>query len=76
MTRPGMSGERLYKEMARELRIAAFENERTRPWRTTLHTLYGGSSVPSAVLDLQFGNSERPRLTNIESFYDQQARRQ
>jgi integrase len=50
----------LYLEIADEVGIEVLENERSHMWRTTLHTLYGGS-VPTAVLDTQFGNSEQVR---------------
>lgn len=51
----------LYIEIAREVGIPAPNNERSHVWRTTLHTLYGGGTVPTAVLDSQFGNSEQVR---------------
>lgn len=51
----------LYLELAREVKVPILNNERSHVWRTTLHTLYGGSGVPTAVLDSQFGNSEQVR---------------
>lgn len=51
----------LYLQIAREVRIPVLETERSHVWRTTLHTLYGGGAVPTAVLDSQFGNSEQIR---------------
>lgn len=51
----------LYLQIAKDVRIPILENERSHVWRTTLHTLYGGSGVPTAVLDSQFGNSEEIR---------------
>lgn len=48
-------------EIAEQVGVKVLENERSHVWRTTLHTLYGGGTVPEAVLDSQFGNSEKNR---------------
>jgi len=50
----------LYLEIAEQTGVEILENERSHVWRTTLHTLYG-DAVPTAVLDSQFGNSEKVR---------------
>lgn len=48
----------LYKELAEELGIEAMANERSHMWRTTLRSHYEGK-VPAAVLNSQFGHSEK-----------------
>lgn len=48
----------LYVELADRLGIPALETERSHIWRTTLHALYDGTT-PAAVLNSQFGHSEK-----------------
>lgn len=46
----------LYLELAKDLKIAAFEKERSHIWRATLNTLLKGT-VPDAMLEAQFGHT-------------------
>lgn len=55
------SAAELYTSMAEALKIPLLNTERSHVWRTTLHTLYNDGTVPIAVLDTQFGNSEKVR---------------
>lgn len=54
------AAEAVYRRMGEELGIPILRTERSHMWRTTLHTLYK-DSVPEAVLDAQFGNSQQVR---------------
>lgn len=46
----------LYLELAEDLKITAFEKERSHIWRATLNTLLKGT-VPDAMLEAQFGHT-------------------
>ena len=46
----------LYLELAEDLKIAAFEKERSHIWRATLNTLLKGT-VPDVMLEAQFGHT-------------------
>ncbi|UYM06073.1 tyrosine-type recombinase/integrase [Solicola gregarius] len=48
----------LYQELAEELGIEVMANERSHMWRTTLRSHYDGKA-PAAVLNSQFGHSEK-----------------
>lgn len=63
----------LYLEIAAKVGVDILENERSHVWRTTLHTLYGGSAIPTAVLDSQFGNSEAVRAKHYTDPSDLEA---
>lgn len=60
----------LYLEIHEKVGVQVLEKERSHVWRTTLHTLYGGESVPAAVLDSQFGNSEKIRAKHYTDASD------
>lgn len=59
----------LYLDMARDLEIELLQTERSHLWRTTLHTLYA-DTVATAVLDAQFGNTERVRAKHYTDASD------
>lgn len=48
----------LYQELAEKLDIEVMISERSHMWRTTLRSLYDGKA-PAAVLNSQFGHSEK-----------------
>lgn len=48
----------LYQELAQQLGIEVMANERSHMWRTTLRSHYEGKA-PAAVLNSQFGHSEK-----------------